>query len=284
MKHVLITGASSGIGYDACRYLLSHAWSVIGTVRTEKDKKRLESDFPKHFEAVMLDVNDDASIEAMKMYLQDKLGDKGLYALINNAGIAKGGPLLHVKLEEFDLQIKSNLYSVFKITNALSELLGAGFDNPVKAGRIINISSVSGLINTPMLGPYCVSKHALESLSEIYRRELGVYGIKVILIEPGPIKTPIWSKSVPRENPVLGTDYENIYEVFKKQVNKNEKNALEVEKISKLIHKILVKKNPANRYIVSKSALVIKIIKHLIPSRWMDILFIKQLKKTIRPK
>jgi NAD(P)-dependent dehydrogenase (short-subunit alcohol dehydrogenase family) len=281
MKYVLITGASSGIGYDACRYLLTRGWSVIGTVRSKTDQKRLQSDFPENFEAIILDVNDDSSIAEMKKYLEYKLGDIGLSALVNNAGIAKGGPLLHVDNDEFDLQMQSNLYSVFKISNALSNLLGAGFNNPLKAGRIINISSVSGLINTPMLGPYCVSKHALESLSDVYRRELAVYGIKVILIEPGPIKTPIWSKSVPPENPVLGTDFENMYEVFQKQVSKNEKKALAVEKMSILIHKVLVHPKPANRYIVSKSAFAIKMIKHLVPSRWMDKIFIRQLKNSM---
>ena len=184
---------------------------MIGTVRKEKDKNRLESEFGKNFTAILLDVNDKKDILKLTAFLNEKLSKKGLFALVNNAGIAMGGPLMHVTEEEFDLQMNTNLKSIFMLTNALLPLMGAGANSSFAPGRIVNISSVSGLVSTPMIGPYCISKHALESMSDIYRRELSIYGIKVVLIEPGPIQTPIWEKSLPKENPYEGTDYEKVH-------------------------------------------------------------------------
>jgi len=126
MKHILISGASTGIGYDACRYLIEKGFYVFGTVRKNSDKERLIKEFPNNFEAILLDVVSDESILNMADYLQVKLIDTGLYGLVNNAGIALGGPIIHVSSEEMDLQMQTNFNSVFKITNALSELLGAG--------------------------------------------------------------------------------------------------------------------------------------------------------------
>jgi len=281
MKYILITGASSGIGFYACRFLLDKGYFVFGTVRTEEDRKRLMNSFPGNFEALLLDLTSKTSISKIENYLKKKLDKTGLFALINNAGIAYGGPMMHVSDEDFEMQMNTNLNSVFYLSKALLPLLGASFNSNYQPGRIVNISSVSGLINTPMLGPYCISKHALESLSDILRRELALFGVKVVLLAPGPIKTPIWEKSIPKNNPLKGTDYENIYHVFSKRVNKSAKNALPVEVVSKYISKALEKTNPSPRYIISKNKLAIKIIHNFIPTKWMDKLFVSQLKKSI---
>lgn len=280
-KCVLVTGASTGIGYNACKYLLKNGFELIGTVRKEEDKQRLEADFGEHFTAILLDVNDSGQIKNLTDFLNDKLSNQGLFGLVNNAGIAMGGPLMHVSEEEFDLQMNTNLKAVFLLTNSLLPLLGAGKNSPFNPGRIINISSVSGLVSTPMLGPYCISKHALESMSDIYRRELSIYGIKVVLIQPGPIQTPIWEKSVPKENPYMGTDYEKVYVDFSKEIEKAAQRALPVEIVSKKIAYALTSSKPKNRIIISKTKLIIKFASTIMPSSWLDKLFIKQLKKQV---
>ena len=283
-KFILITGASTGIGYDASRYFLNSGYHVISTVRKESDKQKLLKELPGNLKVLILDVARQDQIEDFSIAVKEIVGDNGLFALVNNAGVAMGGPLLLLSDEEFEMQMQTNLNSVFRVSNAMLPLMGASFDNPFPPGRIVNISSVSGLVNTPMLGPYCISKHALESMSDIYRRELSVYGIKVILLEPGPIKTPIWNKSVPDENPFVGTDFENVYSGFKKSVKKSEENALPVEVVSEYIHKAITNKNPKNRYIISKRSFIIRIFAHAFPSKWLDRIFEKQVRKGIGVK
>jgi NAD(P)-dependent dehydrogenase (short-subunit alcohol dehydrogenase family) len=284
VKYILVTGASSGIGYDACRFLLEKGYSVMGTVRTPEDKLRLETAFGQAFSAYIADLESVESVDRLVAALQENLKKTGLYGLVNNAGLALGGPLIHLSEAELKKQLNINFFSVFRLTNALANLLGAGYNSPYEPGRIVNISSVSGLINTPLLGPYCISKHALESLSDIYRRELLMFGVRVVLIEPGPISTPIWKKSIPRENPVKGTDYEDIYPIFYHNVLKSEQNALPVEEVSRRIHDALSRKNPANRYLIAKNKTAIWLLARLFPSRWLDKIFLRQLKNRQVPK
>jgi short-subunit dehydrogenase len=282
MKHVLITGASTGIGYDASKYLVNNGFYVIGTVRKTADVERLKKEIPnKNFEVMLLDLNSDESINACIVQLNEKLKKSGLYGLINNAGIAICGPLFHIPFKDFYHQIDTNLFSAFKLTNGLIELLGAGFKNPLPPGRIINITSISGLINSPLFGPYSISKHALESMSDIYRRELAIYDIKTIIIEPGPIKTPIWRKSIPTCNPVKGTDFENAFEVFIKRILKTEKNALPVEKVTEAIYKALTRKKPKSRYLIIRNKLKMKLIIYVFSSKWRDRKLIRNYKRTL---
>ena len=280
-KTVVITGASSGIGFDACRYLLDKGFRVFGTVRKPEDKERLEAHFTGDFEALLLDLRSDESISSLTRTLSEKLSSEGLYGLINNAGIALGGPLLFVDDHVVAEHLETNLNAVFKLTNRLLPLMGASFQSSYQPGRIINISSVSGRINTPMLGPYCISKHALESMSDVYRRELGVYGIRVILLQPGPIQTPIWKKSVPGENPLTNTDYGAMYESFRERVKRSEEGALPVERVSSQIFRALTAKRPKSRILIARNPLAIKLIHHCLPDAWLDKLFIGQMKKVM---
>jgi len=278
-KYILITGASSGIGFDACRYLIQKGFHVIGTVRSAEDKVRLEKQFTEGFEAVILDVCLKEDIQNLAKYLSEKLQDTGLFGLINNAGVAIGGPLMLISDAEFEKQMEPNLMGIFRLTNALLPLLGARSDSPYPPGRIINISSVSGLVNSPIMGPYCISKHGLESMSDIYRIELSLYGLKVILIEPGPIQTPIWNKSVPRENPYEGTDFSGLYDIFIKRVEKSMAGALPVETVSRVIHHALTVKAPRQRYLISRTKLMVWLVAKVIPGKWLDRIYTANLKK-----
>ena len=103
---------------------------------------------------------------------------------------------IEVKLENFEEQLDVNVKSMRRITNLFLPLLGAHLDYKYNPGRIINMSSISGLFSSPFNGSYSISKHAVESMTDVYRRELRQFGIKVIAIEPGPIKTKIWQKNL----------------------------------------------------------------------------------------
>ena len=103
-------------------------------------------------------------------------------------------PLMHIDLEKFKHQFEVNVFGQIAVTQAFLPLMGADIHFKGNPGRIVMMSSVSGKMSYPFIGPYCASKHALEALSDSLRRELQLFGIKVILIEPGPVKTDIWYK------------------------------------------------------------------------------------------
>ena len=190
-KNILITGVSSGIGLSCATYFIEQKkYNVYGTIRNETDGIRVKKALGGNFFPVIMDVTDLKSVKLAFEDLENRCKD-GLSLLINNAGIAVPGPIKDIDIEDFCKQMDINVNGVLRVTNVFLPLLGACLTSSLKPGHIINIGSVSGIFNTPFLGPYCVSKHALESLSDIYRRELSLYDIKVTVVEPGPIKSKI---------------------------------------------------------------------------------------------
>ena len=272
MKYVLITGVSKGIGYDATRYLTEKGFFVIGSVRKEEDTARLSVQFPSNFKAVLFDVTDEEAIKSAATEVKSILGGQALYGLINNAGIAVPGPLKYVSSEELTKQLDVNVLGVHKVTNTFAPLLGATRDFKHEAGRIINISSVSGLFASPFTGAYSISKFALESMNDVYRREFLPFGVKVIAIQPGPIKTPIWDKvkEVDLAARFPNTDYNDILPKAQDIIKSAEKNALPVEKISELLYKILTVKSPKLRYMVHHNKLGFNLMRRLMPTRIVD--------------
>ena len=267
-KNIIITGVSSGIGRDALRLLHQKGYHIFGSVRKETDAKLLIEAYPQGFTPLIFDVQDqDAVSQAAKVVCDtcDRID-----ALINNAGIAVPGPLQFVSEADFEKQMDVNLKSVRRITNTFLPLLGATTDFKGAPGRIINISSVSGLFSSPFNGPYSISKHALESMTDVYRRELRRYGIKVMAIEPGPIKTKIWGKNLNSMAQFADTDYYDILQKAGMIIENTEKNALPVARTSNVILKCITKKHPKTRYIVQKNTLVFKIVANYLPDKLVD--------------
>ena len=229
---------------------------------------------------MIFDVRDEGAIKESVLKVKEVIGDSGVDCLINNSGIALGGPSLHLPIEVFKEQFEVNLFGVVSITNAFSKLLGA-YKNSDHTGKIIMISSVSGKRSYPFVGPYTASKHALEGYSDSLRRELMLYGIDVILVEPGPIKTAIWDKAPsPDDNPFLGTDYEESLRIFYKQVVEKGKQGLESESEAKLIKKIIESNKPKTRYIISAN----KLRDYYLPGLFSDRLFDKIIAKILKLK
>jgi NAD(P)-dependent dehydrogenase (short-subunit alcohol dehydrogenase family) len=179
--------------------------------------------------------------------------------------------------DDFERQLDVNLKAVRRITNLFLPLLGAKPSYKKIPGRIINISSVSGLFNSPFNGAYSISKHALESMTDVYRRELHRYGIKVIAIEPGPIKTAIWQKNLNVMDKYADTDYYDILQKANKMIKNSEKSALPVSKISNLILKCLTKKHPKSRYIVHRNRMVFKLLAYYLPDKLVDWLIFRSM-------
>jgi len=280
-KCIVITGVSTGIGYELALKLSRAGYLIIGTVRRAEQGEAMKSEIGANFEYLILDLEHEASVAGFYNNIKEKLGEQGVYCLINNAGVAMGGPMMLLSYEQLHQQMTVNFYSVFRITNALLPLMGAGFKSVYPPGLIINISSVSGKFNTPFLGPYCISKHALESMSDIYRRELAIFGIRLVVIQPGPLATPIWGKSVPKDNPYKNSDFEAVYEALSAEIESTEKNALPVERISQLVMRILNSKNPRNRYLLTKNNTIMKLISCCLPDKWMDLIFLNKFRKVI---
>ncbi|MFZ1980357.1 MAG: SDR family oxidoreductase, partial [Smithella sp.] len=183
-KSVLITGASSGIGFATAEYLAAQGFHVYAGARDLSTLEGLSKNL--NITHVKLDVTNTADIIEVKRIMEEK--DTGLFGLVNNAGIAKAGALMDVSVEDLRTQFEVNLFGVHQITQAMFPLL-------LKTkGRIVMMSSDSGFFATPFFGPYCSSKFALEGYSDSLRREITPYGMKVIIIEPGRITTPIWNK------------------------------------------------------------------------------------------
>ncbi len=281
MKYILINGASTGIGYATTKYLLAKDFFVIGSVRKKADVEKLENDLGDSFKAVIFDVTDAGSIQEGLQTVKQIVGNNGLFGLINNAGIAVAGPLQYLKAEDFAYQQDVNVTGLIRVTQAFLPLLGAGetkYHNT--PGRIINIGSVSGLIASPLLGAYSASKFAVEAISDSLRRELLLYGIKVILLQPGPVKTPIWSKSAEIDPYLMETEYAPFLRQTARRVEKTEAGALEPEVLAELILKCLTTNKPKTRYVLSDRKWFFQLLP-LIPDRWIDNIFHKSMKKTM---
>ena len=280
VKNVVITGVSSGIGRASLDILHAKGYHIFGSVRNQADADNLSKIYPDRFTPLQFDVqNHDEVVKASKVVFEQC---ETLAGLINNAGIAIPGPLEHLSEEQFEKQLDVNVKSIRRITNLFLPLLGANLNSRKPPGRIINISSVSGLFNSPFNGAYSISKHALESMTDIYRRELRQYGIKVIAIEPGPIKTEIWKKNLNKMDEFKGSDYYEILQKADKIIENAERNALPVESVSKLIAKCLVSKRPKTRYIVHKGKFVFRIMAYYFPDKLSDWLVHKTLSSTNR--
>ena len=279
-KNVVITGVSSGIGRASLNILHAKGYHIFGSVRSQADADKLSKIYPNRFTSLLFDVqNHDEVIKASKIVFEQC---ETLAGLINNAGIAIPGPLEHLSEEKFEKQLDVNVKSIRRVTNLFLPLLGAKLSSSKPPGRIINISSVSGLFNSPFNGAYSISKHALESMTDIYRRELRQYGIKVIAIEPGPIKTEIWKKNLNKMVEFKDSDYYEILQNADKIIENTKRNALPVERVSKLIAKCLVTKRPKTRYIVHKGKFAFRLMAYYFPDKLSDWLVHKTLSSTNR--
>ena len=278
MKYYLITGVSTGIGKDACEYLINKGNFVFGSVRKAADANALENKYPNKFKALIFDVTDDAAIANALTVVKQTIGNQGLAGLINNAGIAVFGPLKHLPLEEFKQQMDVNVYGVLRVTQTFLPLLGAEKDSPYPPGKIINISSVASLFTSPFVVPYCASKAVVEVISDGLRMELLPYGIDVVSIKPGPVKTPIWEKSKKPKPQYDNTDYGKALKNTMKMVAKIESKAIDVQRISRLIYGILNGTKRKPHYVITANPWPMRIAR-MLPHRWVDGFIKKQLMK-----
>ena len=271
MKSVVITGVSTGIGNAAARVLAKKGFRVFGSVRKEADAAALKKDLGESFVPLVFDVTDEAGIARAAAQVREALKGEKLAGLVNNAGIAVSGPLIDLDADEFRKQMEVNVTGPFLVTQAFAPLLGTDRALKGEPGRIVNISSVAGIRAMPFLGPYAASKFALEGFSEALRRELMMFGIDVVVIGPGPVKTAIWDKAEEIDiSRYANSPYRPIMENFQKVFIGQGRDGLPAEKLGELILKALTTPNPKVRYSAVKGRLAEKLVMNFASKRTLD--------------
>jgi hypothetical protein len=194
-RAVVVTGASTGIGRAVVAKAIAEGAHAFAGVRKPADADGLTAEFGDRVTPLVFDVTDGTAVRVAAAQAGTMLGKRRLFGLVNNAGVAVAGPLLHLDVDDLRRQMEINLIGVHQVTQAFAPLLGADPDREGPPGRIVMISSVAGKRAMPFLGPYAASKHALEGYSEALRRELIPFGVDVLVIAPGAVATPIWDKA-----------------------------------------------------------------------------------------
>ena len=231
---------------------------------------RVANEFGSFFVPLIFDITDENAVKNAAQQVRDKLLGEKLWGLINNAGIAVVGPLIETSLEEFRHQFEVNVIRQIQVTQAFVPLLGADQTLKGSPGKIINIGSVAGKLCRPFLGPYSISKHALEAFSDTLRIELMIYGIDVVLIGPGMVETDIWHKNEEQvsDDKLQKSVYAKSLHKFKHYIyDKVAKTALPAQKVGKLTYKILSNPHTKTRYVLVPSIFFDWILPHLLPKR-----------------
>ena len=276
-KSILITGVSSGIGHGTLSYFVKKGFHVYGSVRNSKDANKLKKIFRENFTPLIFDVTKEAQVKKAASIVKKDLQNSNLLALVNNAGVAISGPILLQKVKDFEKQININLNGAFRVLKFFAPLCGAEKNNNSKKGVIFNISSISGKIGMPGVGAYTASKFGLEGLSHSLRRELIRYGVDVVIIGPGPIKSEIFDKIDKKFLETLKkSDYAKVAKNIPKRMKNAKKIAFPPEEVGKLIFNALHDPNRKTRYTITPNKLMYWTLPMLITDRMLDKMVTKR--------
>ena len=268
-KTILITGCSTGLGFAAARAFAERGYRVIATVRSEADAGRVEAEAKVSIHPVLCDVTVKEQVAELPGAVRRITGDGMLDGLINNAGVLHAPcPVEFQKMEDIRAVFDVNVFGMMAVTIALLPLLGT---NPVRRqpGRIINISSIEGKVASPFISAYPATKHAIEGFTSSLRRELRLFGIKVIIVAPGGIQSEMFRKQQVRVEPLVGTAYEGPFRKLKDLVKQMEKESATPEEVARLLVRVFEARRPKARY-AHWRALMDSPWTILIPDLWWD--------------
>ncbi|WP_116107326.1 SDR family oxidoreductase [Lewinella sp. IMCC34191] len=273
---ILVTGVSSGIGLTTAAYLLRKGFFVYGSVRRGAGPEQLTAS--PSFKALNFDVRDRDGIRAGIQQIHDD--GARLIGLVNNAGVAISGPIETVSEEEYRRQFEVNVFGLVAVCQEALPLLHAsrelGFDS-----RIVNIGSVSGYLTSPFTSIYSASKFAVEALTDGLRRELLPFGIDVISVAPGPVKTPIWQKGREQTEAFDNDRYGSMLEKLGPYTEAAEADGVEPQVVAEAIYRALTDEQPDPAVLVMKKGWMAKLLK-LTPKRFQDKFFTKRLAENRR--
>jgi NAD(P)-dependent dehydrogenase (short-subunit alcohol dehydrogenase family) len=272
---VLVTGVSSGIGQAIAEDLLSRGYMVLGSVRRPEDASVLKLRWPDDFTPLVFDVTDTDALPAIVKQVEATLGGRGLKALVNNAGIFLGGPMMYQPLAEVRKAFDVNVFGLLAVTQAFLPLLGARRNRTGSPGRIVNMGSVSGAITVPFMTAYSATKHAVEALTQGLRRELSIYGIEVSAIEPGLVRSKLIEKRAAEkvDQRYAHTDYAAWLVQFDRSLQAQENNAPPADRVTAAVRHAIESPKPRTRYPLDRMWL----IGRLLPDRGFDKLIFKAL-------
>ena len=278
MKSAVVTGVSTGIGRGATKVLAENGIYVFGTVRKQEDADALKKEFGDRVTPLILDVTDEAALRQAAAEVREKLGGEKLFGLVNNAGIAVSGPLVEINPDDVRTQLEVNVMGPLLTTQAFAPLLGTDPDLKGEPGRIVNISSVGGRRAFPFLGPYSASKFAVEGMSEALRRELMLFGIDVIVVAPGAVRTNIWDKAEEIDvAPYANSPYLDILQNFQTNFVAQGRKGLQPEYLGEVILNALSARSPKTRYEVSPDPFIQQMMTRYLPPRMLDGLIAKMI-------
>ena len=275
---VVVTGASTGIGRACALHLDRIGYQVFAGIRKTSDAEEIRQSASERLTPVLLDVTDSHSVAGASEAVGQAVGASGLAGLVNNAGIAVGGPLEFLALEDLRRQMEVNLVGQVAVTQALLPLLRTG------RGRIVNIGSVSGRVAAPFLGPYAASKFALGALSDALRLELEPWGIQVVMVDPGPVDTPIWAKSLAEDAarqsrmPAEGQRlYGRALAAIREHVALAGQDGMPPQDVAEVVARALSVRRPKARYLVGRGLWLTIPFLRAIPTRWRDELIRREM-------
>ncbi|HVY97153.1 MAG TPA: SDR family oxidoreductase [Solirubrobacterales bacterium] len=269
MRSALITGASTGIGRATALRLDAAGWRVFAGVRREEDAAALRGAGSERLVPLIVDVTDASQVAAAAERAGAEPG--GLDGLVNNAGVAIPGPLETLPLDDFRRQVEVNLTAQVGVTKAMLPAVRRA------RGRIVFLSSIGGRIAFPFNGAYAAAKFGIEAVGDAFRQELRPWGIRVAIVEPGSIDTPIWQRGERTADEIearTGPEQEALYgqaiERFRKIVRQTAERGIPPEKVAAAIEHALTAGRPRTRYLVGIDAKVQARLKPLIPTPIWD--------------
>jgi NAD(P)-dependent dehydrogenase (short-subunit alcohol dehydrogenase family) len=271
-KDVVVTGVSTGIGWGTTKVLVSKGFRVFGSVRQQADADRLQKDFGDGFVPLTMDVTDADAVHQAAQKVGSMIGDRNLVGLVNNAGIVVSGPLLYLKPSEYRRQLDVNMISPLVVIQAFASLLGTDKERQGPSGRIVNISSTVAKVAIPLLGAYSSSKSGLEGMSDALRRELMLFGIEVVIIEPGTVNTAMYDKGEKEDlSEFKQTAYWKAVQNFQKFIVAEARhNGLSPERLGETVHLALSTAKPKARYAVVPQRFKNWTLPRLLPVRMLD--------------
>ena len=278
-KNVVVTGVSTGIGHATTKVLVERGFRVFGSVRKQADADRLQREFGDNYVPLIMDISDSDAVRQAAEHVRSMIGDKNLVGLVNNAGIVVSGPLLNIRPSEYKRQLDVNLISPLVVIQAFAPILGTDRKRQGAAGRIVNITSSCGKVAIPFLGAYTASKFGLEGMSDALRRELMLFGIDLVIIEPGTVNTEMFDKGEKEDlSEFKQTEYWEAAQRFQKFiVTEARTNGLPPERLGEAVHRALTTAKPKARYAVIPQRFKNWTLPRLLPARMVDAALAKQL-------
>jgi NAD(P)-dependent dehydrogenase (short-subunit alcohol dehydrogenase family) len=271
MSTILITGAARGIGRELAMRAAARGDMVFAVVRKQSDRARFAPQANLH--VVLMDVADTQSVEDAFLEVDRLLAGRPLDAIINAAAISRPSVIEIATVAEFEQTLNTNALGSLRVMKAAIPRLRG------HAGRLLLLTSLWGKTSGALLGAYCASKHAIESLADTARRETTGMNLHIILIEPGVVRTemlstqPVETEALIRQmSPIQASLYGTLYQRYSKLTGNAGGAALSTTQCAEQIEKALFARRPRTRYRVGRDAKIVCFLAWLLPDRWMDSL------------